>query len=298
MKNRNIGLGVGLIAVGAVWLLQTMGLITFNVFNSIAQLWPLILVVIGINIIFRGNDIVRLVTWMAFFAAVIIYGYYNPVVNNQKALTNGKTHIIEKLEATDSGFLKINAGASELNLKSGTENLMEIWSNIPNMNYSTDYDYGNGNKGARISVGSRESGGFWSFGNMSGRRMELSLNQDVVWDVDVDFGAGASRLDFSDVKLGKADLDIGAGSLTMYVGSNNAQTDIKLDAGASSIELYVPKTSGVVITAENALSSINIDQLDLIKEGKRYTSRNYDEAESKIDIDLHMGMGSFELKGI
>ncbi len=294
MRNRNIGLGIGLIAVGAVWLLQTMGLITFNVFTSITQLWPLILVVVGINIIFRGNGTVRLVTWMAFFAAVFIYGYYNPAVNNHKALINGKTHVIEKLEATDSGVLKINAGAAEMNLKSGTANLAEIWSNIPNMNYSTDYN--NGNKDARISVGSREPSGLWNFGDIRGRRMELSLNQDVAWDVDVDFGAGTSRLDFSDVKLGKADLDIGAGSLSMYVGSNNAQTDIKLDAGASSIELYVPKTSGVAITAESALSSTNIDELGLIREGRRYTSGNYDEAQNKINIDLHMGMGSFELK--
>lgn len=77
MKSRNIGMGIFFIIVGAVWLLVNLGYIRgWWILNSLSVLWPLLLVVIGINIIFRGNAVINIIVWLLFAAAVIGYSFH------------------------------------------------------------------------------------------------------------------------------------------------------------------------------------------------------------------------------
>lgn len=76
VRTRNIGAGIFLILVGILWALNNAGIADFHLFESIFYLWPLMLVVIGINIIFKDNSLIRTLTWLIFIVVIISYGYF------------------------------------------------------------------------------------------------------------------------------------------------------------------------------------------------------------------------------
>lgn len=292
-ERRHIGLGVILIAVGLIWLLNSMGLLTFSIERAFFHLWPLIFIVIGINVIFRGSSVVRLITWLAFLVILIAYGAYYYPSNGEYRNIRTESYVIERRIETKACRLNVNTGAAALGMKSGTGNLVDVSSNLPDTQYDTVY--ASGNENADVSIGTKETGDVFGLENFENRRLDLNLNENVVYNLNLKFGAGAGNLNLSKVKLGNADIDMGAGSLDMYLGGNVDASNIKLNAGASSVKLYLPKDAGIKVITNNALTGTNIDRLDFSREGKQYISRNYYNSAKKINIDVHMGLGSFDI---
>lgn len=75
MEHKNIGFGVFLVCIGVLWLCISFGIIGWSIVYSFFKLWPLIFVVMGINIIFRDKAYVRAITWLLFLAVVVAYGF-------------------------------------------------------------------------------------------------------------------------------------------------------------------------------------------------------------------------------
>jgi uncharacterized membrane protein YhaH (DUF805 family) len=111
MKNRNAGLGVFLISIGIIWVLVNLGIINFSIFDSLLVLWPLVLIVIGVAVIFRESTLIKVVAWLLFLAVIVFYG---STVGNKATLKNkseeNKRITIEKHEQTRFGELKLVLG--------------------------------------------------------------------------------------------------------------------------------------------------------------------------------------------
>lgn len=76
MKNDNVGLGIFLVVVGVIIILINIGVMDWTILYSFLRLWPLLLVMAGLNIIFKDNRIVKLIMWLLLIAALVGYGYY------------------------------------------------------------------------------------------------------------------------------------------------------------------------------------------------------------------------------
>lgn len=76
MKNKNLEFGFFILSIGIVSLLVNTGIIKWSIVNAFLELWPAILIVIGINIIFHNNSIIRIITWLLFLGAIVLYGYF------------------------------------------------------------------------------------------------------------------------------------------------------------------------------------------------------------------------------
>lgn len=95
MQKRNIGFALFLIFVGLVLILINFGIIGLSVVGSLITLWPLIIIVIGINIIFRQYPIVKALVWIAFLATLIIYAHYFPEKGDFLEMLRNHGYIID-----------------------------------------------------------------------------------------------------------------------------------------------------------------------------------------------------------
>jgi hypothetical protein len=77
---KNTTLGVIVILVGIIWLLSNLNLFSFSLidvfFRALGELWPLILIGIGVNILLKENAVLRLLVWLIIFTAILLYGLY------------------------------------------------------------------------------------------------------------------------------------------------------------------------------------------------------------------------------
>lgn len=291
MKNKNIGLGVFLLSIGAMWLLINMGVISWQTFNALFVLWPLILVLIGVNVIFKGNEIVKAIAWIGFLAVIITYGYFTgDVVSDIKQVGSPRV-VIEKLPETKRGELEIAMGGVGLNIDAGDVNLIDVTSSQPDIKHSIKYAREN----ESASIQFERSNFFKVRRNWTKNECTFTLNEDVLWDIDVNVGAVNGTLDMSKLKVRELDLDMGAGSLKLLFGTNNELTNVKIDAGASRVQTVVPREAGVRVIIDGALNKTNLNGLGWERKGNYYESPNYSDAVSKIHFDIDMGVGEFTI---
>ncbi|NLO96468.1 MAG: hypothetical protein GX091_00050 [Peptococcaceae bacterium] len=81
---KNIWLGIILILIGAIWLLKNINVVPFSLiemfFDSLGKLWPLLLIGVGLSLILKKNQTIKLIIWLIILAAIILYGlltFYN-----------------------------------------------------------------------------------------------------------------------------------------------------------------------------------------------------------------------------
>ena len=84
-------------------------------------------------------------------------------------------------------------------------------------------------------------------------RVDVHLNSTPVWTMDVALGAGQGDLDLSAYAVKSLKLEAGAADLDLKLGAKADQSDVKLDVGAASVTVHVPKEVGCRIKKDGAL---------------------------------------------
>ncbi|WP_130805896.1 LiaF transmembrane domain-containing protein [Senegalia massiliensis] len=288
MKGRNLSLGLIFIALGTLWILGNMEIINFSIFDimrSFFNLWPLILVIIGINIITKNNTL-KTILWILFIVIVIGYSFYINDSNYEEHIYTEEA--VELNEDTIKGELNLDLGATKYDVvsKDNESNLAYIKSN---KNYQTKERVSNSSQILTISNDLSHS---FSDDN----KLNVNINNNIVWSIDIDTGASNGELNLENVKVQNLELDMGAGKIDAKLGSLNNTTYINIESGASKIVLNIPEDAGLKIEMDGALNSTNIDDLNLVEsQDDMLVSQDYAKRETKFDIKVDMGVGSFKI---
>lgn len=320
MKKNNSGIGFGLfiIFIGVMVILVQFGMLNPDiildyVFNHIPMIISLLLIVAGINLIFERHYLIRIFTWTAFFAVLLISGcFYSGTMRNASERNTEKnysrTFAEEKMPKTEEGQLKMNL--SGLNLKIGSTDSNLIEGIITGTDVKYEVDYKKNNKVAAIKFDLESGVSFDDIKNLFSTKdfttrsfskdkpMEILLNSDVVWDIDLNVGGIDGELDLSSLKIEEFELDGGAGNIKLVLGERHPNTKVDIDAGAAKFKIFVPKNSGIKIDVDGLMSSIDFNDLTLERKNDSYISPGYEKAENKIEIDIDIGAGDLEINAI
>lgn len=284
MKNKEFG-GLILIVIGILLLLFNMGYIDFNVFTSFFDLWPLLLIAIGINIIFKNNRVISYITWGLFLVIIIVFSIFTQDVSNTKI--GSSDIVIEKFPETKYGSLNLDIGASEIIMNSTDKDLLSAQLRGRQLDFNERYK--NNKETAIMNFQSRK---FKVRGiERHNTLYDFYLNKDVIWDIDFDLGAVSCEMNLEHIPVRKIDLDSGASDLTFILG-NKHDLDFEIDTGASNINIIIPADVGLKIEIDSALSNSNIKDMNLIHRGDYFISQNYDDANITINLDIDMGLGN------
>src|SRR5699024_586714 len=288
MNKKNISLGILLISMGIMWILNDLNIINFRfiyILNGFLDLWPLILIIVGINIIFK-NDILNNVLWILFFVIVVFYGTFIHKDYDSNENIQGEDISIEMEEDIISGELDLSIGAASFEIG---EEIKEY--GVLRHNGKFNYKTIDKNNTRSLIINSRERLNM----NKSDNHLFLGLNNNIPWGIDIETGASKSILNLQDIIVEELDLEIGAGSIEINLGDKSPSTNIDIEGGASSIDLNIPNNSGIKIRMDGALNSTNIEGLDLVEEGKYLVSQGFEDSENKFYIDIELGVGSLDI---
>lgn len=283
MNNKRLVSGIILIILGILFLLSNLGYISFDVLFGIFDLWPLLFVIAGINILFNKKPIVILITWIIFFVILILYGIFYGSINTD---IDFSTHFTKPAE-TSYGKLNLDIGAARVDIDSEKDNLLKVNARGIKLDYNDIYK--NNNETAIFNFANRSHNSI--IFDTKGNNYDFKLNEDVIWDLDLDLGAISGTLNLENIAAKSITLNMGAGNLNIVLGNKYDQSDIRIDSGASNINITVPKNAGIKIKSDSSLSKIDIDDLGLIKSGDYYISPNYEKEDVKLRFHISMGVG-------
>ncbi|OGU55028.1 MAG: hypothetical protein A2V66_07775 [Ignavibacteria bacterium RBG_13_36_8] len=295
MKTGQLFWGMFFLALGALILFTKYDIIISN-WDFVWDLWPLLLVFIGLMVVTK-NTIVKPIISLLFgiFIAVVIFGtFYNLFgfieCNEDYDYSISKVYE-ENYNGSEFANLEVKSGAGTFYIQRPTDLLVHGTGkgNFADYNF---YTYNRDNT-AWVEFNLRNKH-FSIFDGKIRNFLEIELNEKPVWDLKLDIGAARAKFDLSPFKIRDIDLNTGATSVYIKLGNLYDDVNVSVEMGAASLIFDIPKESGCKLTGKMFLMSKDLD--GFIKRDKRYyETPNYEDAENKIDIDIQGGVSSVEI---
>jgi hypothetical protein len=88
---------------------------------------------------------------------------------------------------------------------------------------------------------------------------------------------------------------MGAAALNVKFGDLSDVARLKIDAGASDMDILIPESVGCEINSDDALSSKNFKGFNKINHNI-YRTDNFDKSTKKIFIEIDCGVSSIDVK--
>lgn len=299
-----LGVGVTFIFVGVVWMMAKLGYLNFSIIGALVDLWPLVFVVIGVNLVFRKVPYIGLITWVTFLSAIVGYGiYFAPqdnwiswhgdnsftINNTSPAQVSGNVPILGN-EAVKNGQLELNLSAGNLMMGASESNLIDY--DIPQNYVNTEVKVAGDN--AKITFTEKRKANIGSFkGN--GSDYDFYLNKAILWDISVNVGAADSEMDFTNVPIKDLEINGGAGDFQLTLGELQDKSNVSVNMAAGAVDLTVPETVGLKIVTNGLISDQNFEEEGLTKMDGSFQTSNYDTAAKVIYIEINSAVSDLTL---
>lgn len=296
----SILIGLLLVALGALLLLTTTGVVSFGIWLELMDYWPVLLLLTGMEIILaRRAPLIRAGVITATLAVVVAAayfsmpeydppeplraGYVEPLGNAQRlrlsmAFFGGDVELTSDT-AVSGSFARMLAAdfgshpSRVIREQSNGDVEFYLVSSGPFLRHSSYDGYTRRENRVSIPVGFAD----WN----------LELSPDVEADIEISAGATDLDLDLSELNIRKLDIEAGASDIRVRLPANAGQTHVDIAAGAADVELLVPDDVAAHIAIASPLGSARIDPARFMKiEDDVYRSANYLESRNRVWVDV------------
>jgi hypothetical protein len=245
-----------LILVGVVALLANAGLISTDRLALLADLWPLILIVIGLEIISRraipgaAGDVAAVLIVLLAVGGALAYVALAP--------NPGATHTLDTsapIGSLSHAALEVDVGAATVTVSGDSsleDKLYHAHIVYSGAKPAVHLDSSNGN--LTISQGSN------TFGFQARHfTLDLQLNPSVPWAITSNGGASTDTYSLAAVHVRSMDISTGASREDITLGAPSGSVPITVNGGALTVLIHRPAVAGATVTVSGGAISLNFD---------------------------------------
>ncbi|HBG17682.1 MAG TPA: hypothetical protein DDW93_12950 [Firmicutes bacterium] len=292
MKPTNLIAGLFLILLGAIFFMNNLGYDSWYLLRLLPIIGPILLILFGLSLLWKG----KISRGVAFAIVLLVVGTVILLFPKTALETVEESFLVSFSDypALSAGALELNFGAGRLAIGSTTESWAEgRFLEIPALSSITETD-----QKLKLKIRAKNDKFKYNRFNHQQPVWELNLSPQLAWEVFIHTGAIKGDLDLRGVPLHRLDLNCGAGEIGIRLGNNSTHTIVKVSAGASSLKISIPESTGIRVHLDGALTKTNFEEIGLFLHNKRYVSANYETATERIDLELNIAVSNFELKRI
>jgi hypothetical protein len=288
-----------LIGVGSILLLTNLGVIHGNPWTIIFQLWPVLLIALGLEILLGGST-----GWRAVMSALLglalvggilwILIAQPPIPGLNFGSSNLQTtNISQPLNGVKSARaeLSFGAGTSKVYVLSDSSNLIEgqlQTYNSPNFSVSTSNDR------ATIVLGPGPMSVPMIFPSVSEELWNVGLNSSVTYQIDLNVGVGQSTIDLTKLDISGGEMDGGVGTSELYL-PGDGKYRLGINGGVGTIRIYVPSNLAVRAEVNGGLGSFNrLPDMQEVHDNV-YETPGFSSAENAVTLIINGGVGSISM---
>lgn len=286
-----------LITIGLVFLLVNFGFIPGVTALSLINLWPLLLIMAGVDIaIGRRWPLAALGIDVAVIALGLVLLATQPTFLGSPFPerffgAGGERDVSVARQGATSLSLDINGGAGRFRVGGGSSMLVEAHSDNEDLRLRrADFDKGGAHADVRIDQsGTRRVGG-------STTEVETKIASDVPTELSINGGAGEFFIDLSSVMVTSADLNVGAASLTLTLPKPTTTVNIDVNAGASNLFIDVPDGVEVRVTTTGAFLQLRSSNPRVSANGNSAETAGYGSATARVIVRVTAGASAITIR--
>lgn len=279
-----------LIGAGAVLLLNTTGLVGWDIWAVMWRLWPVILIAIGLDILIGRRSLVGSMLVAATMLVVMLGGAW--------ALVSGLTpatqaSIAQPRNGINRADVTIAPAVADLRVAAANEGTLLVSGTIERARgerLAQDYQGTNGS--ATYTLASTETRGTpFGVSSRNGDDMiwDLRLAPDLPLSLNVKSGVGKATIDLTGLQLTGLDVNTGVGQTTVILPARG-QFSAKVETGVGEVVVRVPAGMALRVHISAGLGNTQLPS-GYTRQGDVYLSPGYAAATNRIELDVTGGIG-------
>src|SRR2546421_7774541 len=245
IRSRGLLFPLVLIAIGVLVLLANLGVLSSQALQRLADLWPLLLVIVGLQLILNHTLPRQQATGIGLAAtalivvAAVIYAALAP----STAFGTQHASSSEPIGGLSAGILELNYSAASVNIQSRA-----LGDNL----YHAGIEYPAGENPPTVAVDHQTGtvtisenanfGSFHLFGS-SNRKLTVTLSTRIPWTIRISGGASGLQMDLRELQLTNLEINGGASSVDGHLGKPKGTLAVNISGGASNVSLPIPNRS-------------------------------------------------------
>ncbi|MDP9077890.1 MAG: DUF5668 domain-containing protein [Bacteroidota bacterium] len=324
MKNDKIIPGLILVLIGAAILLNNYGYLHFHFYNII-HLWPIFLVIAGVNLVFAHNRTIwatiAKISVVVVGVGLLLFGdfgdrynfwprhgnfsYHNDDNDNDSSNNdnNDDDDNNDDFRTTGKGTfntpynpgiklarLNVSGGGTAYNLSDTTNQLFSAYTNETNGRYNFTTNKADSVFDVNFKMADHKTLNFDSDKN----KVEMRLNPTPIWDINVETGAASVEFDLTKFKVRNLKIHGGAASFNVKLGQPLLVTDVEISTGVSGVDVSIPENAACSIETDSGLSGNDFEGFNKTRDNN-YETPNFAAAKNKIHIHISGGLSGFNV---
>lgn len=280
-----------LIVLGVAFLLGNLGYIPLISVGAVARLWPVILIVLGIEAILgRREPILALAAELGVIVLAVALVATQPAGLFAPA-TVGQTEATVARESARTLSLRVTGGAGDYRVSGGATALVEARSERGQIRVRTE------RRGDQADV--RVDPGdvrdlFRAVGPPHG--VTVRVASDVPTSVRMEGGAGDFTLDMRDILVTDARIETGASNVHVILPTPRGEVPIRIEGGATSIDIEVPSGVEARITTRGAAISFSSSNPRIAVAAGAGETSGYSAARDRVTVTFEGGAASVTVR--
>ena len=286
-----------LITAGVLFLLSNFGYLDLD-FSELWRLWPLLLVLFGLDIIVGrrsviGNIIVLLITIAVVVGAVLFLIASPGLLGLSPA--SAVDHIAEPLAGLAQADLKVNFAAGQLNITRLTDSQSLIEADLE-LATSREPAWTIDRQDDRAEMLLRYVRGDWieNWNWHGGDRWSLRLSPEVALSLDVDVGAGGATISLIGLNVQDLKVESGAGQTTI-IFPQEGDFSGQISGGVGALVLEIPVEMAARLRIDRGVSALDISSR-FTKENDVYRTDDWETNPNRVDLDVDVGVGLLTIR--
>lgn len=268
--------------------------------GTLWRFWPLILVLLGLEIIVGRapawvSALIIALTLLAV-GGLIAYGFTTGAALRRQTLISQKVY--QSLEDVASAQVKLTLGAGNVTLNALSDSPALLAGEVQYPAGSSVHQSFEAKGGQGLLRLEAEGGAEW-FLTWLGRqemRWDLGLTPRIPLELEVESGVGKAQLDLRELQVERFLLNTGVGEVSVAFPAQVEETRATVEAGVGSITLIVPEGVAARISVDTGIGAVDVDQHRFPRSGDLYLSSHFEEAEHRLRLTLDGGIGKITVR--
>jgi hypothetical protein len=279
-----------LIGLGVLFLLENLGVRTWGVWNAVAVWWPLILIVIGANLITRPYNWGRQLTLALAALTALVMVFWS--VARPTIVGGLRRETISQAITASRAEIQVSTGVTRLEIESNTNRaLIEGRLDVRgNEHLERDISTRDNVQYVRLEGKPTNPNMIWPGTQVSGNATwNLRLPTGIPLVLRLNTGVGDARINLADLTVTAMWLNTGIGQTTVILPASGRVT-ASIESGIGETTVRIPGGMEARIRASSGLGTVRVNG-SYQRDGDTYTSNGFATAANRADIQVKGGIG-------
>jgi hypothetical protein len=280
-----------LIALGVLFLLENLG-VQVSAIDTFLRFLPVVLIVIGVDLIFRSYSWGASLTLIVALAAIAVGIFWRSSGNSIFGFSQPLQTINQPLEtAVRNAQIILAVGVGRLELTAGSDARTLIAGDVRiHSNQRLERDYQLNGSTAVFRLEEKSKGSISTSGN--DLRWNLNLAKNIPSDLQISSGVGETNINLTDLNITRFSLNSGVGRSTITFPATG-QISANIRGGVGQMIVRIPSGLGAKIHASSGLGGVVVNGT-YTRDGQNYTSSNYN-TQNHLDLEISGGVGQIRI---